>query len=258
MAPEDIVNINNIHPRLPDTRHPDNTNTITGQSQSNPLRLVSNQSIQSQSSPLSHQGKENTPAPHGQSQDQSQGQGQGPIEATGPERTDVSNRSVLETRVSALQTLCLCRTVITTLELTRMRTSRVGYSSWLSFWQQLYDRTLARSLQQVVSLSLWQIDDLFRDVSTKLNRLIAQTEMSIQQALSEREILSLLEDMEVEVDSMRKRRRKKASEFIDEMQVSLSDIHVIVPIELVDQMKRDIFALDPYCDYYPIHHLEGR
>lgn len=180
------------------------------------------------------------------------------IEKTGPGKASCSNpnhpldAALLGARVDALHTLSLCRTVITSLELTRMRKSRVGFSYWLSFWQQLYERSLARSLGSIVSSARSKIDFLFRDVSRELQQVAARMEHAVTQAASEKEILNILERMEAQVGYLRNRRREKAQEIVDKMRAAIQAIPVIVSDELLDDMKRGIFALDVYCNYYPV------
>lgn len=180
---------------------------------------------------------------------------EGIIEETGRERVPSGypppNISLLEARADALHTLSLCRTVITSLELTRMRKSRVGYSYWVSFWQRLYERSLAHSLGNIVSAALSRVDTLFRNVSKELHQVTVRMEHAVRQASSEREILRILELMEAEVGYHRKRRRKKAQGILDKMRANIEAIPVTVGDELVDDMKRGIFALDMYCDYHP-------
>ncbi|PLB50726.1 hypothetical protein P170DRAFT_445986 [Aspergillus steynii IBT 23096] len=156
-----------------------------------------------------------------------------------------------ETRLGALDTLTLCRNVITTLELTRLRKSRIGLYNWIGFWERLYERPFANSLASRVSTALSKIDMLFRVVSHDLHQLTQRTEDAIISATSEREILHLLERMEVDVGSRRLRRRRKAQAILNKMRTELEMIPVKVGDDLFDDMKRSVFGLDVVCDYHP-------
>ncbi|EAW15222.1 uncharacterized protein ACLA_058840 [Aspergillus clavatus NRRL 1] len=156
-----------------------------------------------------------------------------------------------ETKEGALHTLALCRNVIITLELTRLRKSRTGYSYWLTFWGRIYERTLARTLCSRVATALTKIDALFRAVSHELQQLTSRMEHAVSVASSEKEILHLLERMEEEVSARRRRRRKKAQSIMEKMRANIEAIPVRVSDELFDDLKRGVFALDVFCDYHP-------
>lgn len=161
------------------------------------------------------------------------------------------SQSLQETRFSALNTLTVCRHVITTLELTRLRKSRVGLHNWLSFWDHLYERPFSQSLASRVSTTLSRIDLLFRVVSQDLHQLTQRTEDAVISATTEREILYLLERMEADVEVRRLRRRRKAQAILNKMRIELEIIPVKVGDDLFDDMKRGVFALDVVCDYHP-------
>ncbi|KAH8429881.1 uncharacterized protein LDX57_007553 [Aspergillus melleus] len=166
-------------------------------------------------------------------------------------RTEQQQQALQETRLGALDTLHLCRNVITTLELTRLRKSRVGLYNWLGFWDRLYERPFAHSLASCVSTALSKIDLLFRVVSDDLHQLTQRTEHAVVSATSEREIFYLLERMEDDVEVRRLRRRRKAQVILSKMRAELEMIPMKVGDDLFDDMKRGVFALDVVCDYHP-------
>ncbi|RJE25713.1 hypothetical protein PHISCL_01976 [Aspergillus sclerotialis] len=170
-------------------------------------------------------------------------QGQGQEQASSP--------TLEETRSNALNTLAMCRTVIVTLEITRMYKSRLGFSWWLAFWEKIYDRTLAHALGARVTTALNKINLLFRSVSSDLKRMTAKMEKAVRRAKSSPEILKYLEYMENEVGVRRRNRRDKASSILNRMRAGIENIPVKVTDELFDDMKRGIFALDVFCDYHP-------
>ncbi|KAE8322828.1 hypothetical protein BDV39DRAFT_196411 [Aspergillus sergii] len=164
---------------------------------------------------------------------------------------DESQASIEDTRRGALHTLSLCQSVITTLELTRLRKSRTGIFYWLAFWERLYSRGFARSLGSRVTAALTKVDILFRTVANELHQLTQRMEYAIAHAPTEKDILRMLEQMEDEVGVRRRRRRKKAQAILNKMRVHIEGIPVKVSDELFDDMKRGVFALDVFCDYHP-------
>ncbi|RAL09793.1 uncharacterized protein BO97DRAFT_324381, partial [Aspergillus homomorphus CBS 101889] len=155
------------------------------------------------------------------------------------------------TRQTALYTLTLCRNVIAILELTRLRKSRVGLLYWIEFWDQYYGRRFGRALAAQITYALGRVDGLFRAVASELHALTQRVVDAVTEATTETEILQLLERMEDEVGVRRRRRRKKAQSILNKMRASLEAIPVRVNDELLDDLKRGVFALDIYCDYYP-------
>ncbi|KAF9894392.1 hypothetical protein FE257_007895 [Aspergillus nanangensis] len=165
--------------------------------------------------------------------------------------TNHDQQQLDKTRRGALNTLTLCREVISILEVTRLRKSRTGQIHWLSFWNRLYDRTFARSLANRVNSALVRVDTLFRAVARDLHDLTHRMEQAVRHATSEREVLRILERMEDDVGARRRRRRKKAHSILNKMRAGIETIPVKVNDELFDDMKRGIFALDVFCDYHP-------
>ncbi|KAE8148412.1 hypothetical protein BDV25DRAFT_131231 [Aspergillus avenaceus] len=156
-----------------------------------------------------------------------------------------------ETRRGAMRTLALCRHVITTLELTRLRKSRTGVFHWLAFWERLYTRQFARALASKVTNALTKVDILFRTVANELHQLTQQMEQAVVRAQTDKDILLILEQMEDEVGVRRRRRRKKAQAILNKVRAHIEAIPVKVSDELFDDMKRGVFALDVFCDYHP-------
>jgi hypothetical protein len=156
-----------------------------------------------------------------------------------------------ETRDGALHTLALCRNVIITLELTRLRKSRTGFSYWMAFWARVYQRPLARSLCSHIAKALNKVDALFRAVSQELQQLTSRMEHAVAVASSEKEILYLLERMEEEVSVRQRRRRQKAQSITEKMRAKIEAIPVRVTDTLFDDLKRGVLALDVFCDYHP-------
>ncbi|KAJ9249999.1 hypothetical protein DTO195F2_8314 [Paecilomyces variotii] len=158
---------------------------------------------------------------------------------------------LLQARSDAFQTLSACRNVIACLELTRMSKSRIGFAYWVDFWERLYERPLARSLTSRVSIVRAKVDTIFQKTSKELNHLTWEVEKGVAAAGSEKEVLRLLERMETDVALHRRRRRRSAQALLDKLRDSIEQIPVDVSDELFDDLKRGIFALDPFCDYHP-------
>ncbi|KAI9925018.1 hypothetical protein ASPWEDRAFT_685698 [Aspergillus wentii DTO 134E9] len=159
--------------------------------------------------------------------------------------------AVNQTRAQTLHTLTLCRTVITTLEVTRMAKSRVGFAFWRAFWERIYSRDYARFLICHVQNTLSKVDFLFRNIARELHEITLNTVVQVVQATTEEKILRALEQMEQQVGIRRRRRRKKARSMIDKMRANIEAVRVTISDEIIDGLKRVVFALDPYCDYYP-------
>lgn len=166
-------------------------------------------------------------------------------------RSSQEQSSLERTQHGALQTLALCRSVITVLELTRLRKSRTGQLYWLAFWDRLYERSLSRVLAARLTRALARIDALFRAVARDLHQLTQQAELAVRQATSEKEVVWILELLEDDVGVWRRRRRKKAQAILNRMRESIEAIPIVVSDELFDDMKRGVFALDVFCDYHP-------
>ncbi|PYH97819.1 hypothetical protein BO71DRAFT_102016 [Aspergillus ellipticus CBS 707.79] len=160
-------------------------------------------------------------------------------------------QSLEDTRKNALHTLSLCRNVIASLEVTRLRKSRTGLHYWIGFWERIYERPFARVLSSRVSSALARIDTLFRTVSGDLHQLTRHMHHAVTHARSEKEILRLLEQMETEVSARRRRRRKKAQSIVQKMRANIEAIPVKVTDDLFDDLKRGVFGLDVFCDYHP-------
>ncbi|KAL4752143.1 hypothetical protein BDW72DRAFT_192284 [Aspergillus terricola var. indicus] len=163
----------------------------------------------------------------------------------------IAQESVEMTRLEALHTLDACRHVIATLELTRLRKSRIGLYNWMAFWDRLYHRSFAAVLSSRVMDALYKVDSLFRAVASYFHELTQKTELAITRASSEKEIIHVLQRMEGEVDIRRRRRRRKARHILEKMRAEIEAIPVKVSDDLFDDMKRGVFALDVYCDYHP-------
>ncbi|GAD94227.1 isoamyl alcohol oxidase [Paecilomyces variotii No. 5] len=175
-----------------------------------------------------------------------------PVEARkkGPPRYYASV-PLLQARGDALQTLSVCRNVIACLELTRMRKSRIGFAYWVDFWERIYERPLARSLISRVSIVRAKVDTIFQKTSKELTHLTWEVEKGIAAVGSEKEVLKLLERMETDVAAHRRRRRRSAQGLLDKLRDSIEQIPVDVTDELFVDLKRGVFALDPFCDYHP-------
>ncbi|OJJ46117.1 hypothetical protein ASPZODRAFT_117988, partial [Penicilliopsis zonata CBS 506.65] len=159
--------------------------------------------------------------------------------------------ALLNTRADALQTVALCRCLITSLELTRMRKSRIGFAHWMSFWEQLYSRSLARTLSLCVTSALTKVDMLFRCVSKELHFITDRTEAAVRQAESKKDIARILENMEAEVSVHREHRRRRAHKTLERLRANMEAIPVKVTDDFYVDMKRALFCLDPFCDYHP-------
>ena len=159
--------------------------------------------------------------------------------------------SLTAVRQNALQTLSFCRWVNIDLELNRIRSSRAGRSRWLSFLEQRHQRPIIRALDQVISNTLAEVDELFRNVSSHILYITLQAEPAVGRAVTHGELLGVLEHVEVQVSSAQERRHEKTQSILNATRTGIDSIPARISDQFVDDMKRDIFCLDPDCDYHP-------
>lgn len=159
--------------------------------------------------------------------------------------------SLIETRDEALHNLSICRHVIATLEVDRLRRSRTGLARWASFWLQIYNSHWARMIITRVCNAHPKIDGLFSTAAKDLQHLIHEFEKMMLEAECEETILQGLDRLEAIVENYGRRRRKKANEILGGLRNSIEVINVAITDEFFVDMKRGVFALDEACDYHP-------
>lgn len=160
-------------------------------------------------------------------------------------------KSFVDAREHAIHTLAMCRSMLISLEMTRMSKSRIGRRNWMIFWHRIYDAHLAQTLCEEVDRTLPKIDKAFRVAAKHLCNLTFTVKRCIKAATTETEIFSILEEMERVTIDRREMRRERVMGLLDSMRSNMEGIPVEVSDELFDDMKRGVFALDVRGDYHP-------
>lgn len=165
---------------------------------------------------------------------------------------DIDHESTInEARIRVLQALTVCRTVISSLEVTRLYKSRAGFDNWLSFWERVYQRELARKVASPVVHAYRLIDDLFRAVAQELKRVTQRCVNYVMQAQSAMDISRSIQLFDPVVRLWCRRRRKRARDILDGMRESIKDIPMHVSDDFYTDVKRGVFALNERCEYHP-------
>lgn len=158
---------------------------------------------------------------------------------------------IVDAREQAMNTLHMCRSVLISLEMTRMSKSRTGWRNWKIFWHRIYETPLAKTLCDEVERVFPKIDHAFQVAAKHLCNLTFTVEKSIKAARTETEIFSIWEEMERVTIHRRELRRERVMDLLEWMRFRIENLPVDVSDELFDDMKRGIFALDIRGDYHP-------
>ncbi|EYE91835.1 uncharacterized protein EURHEDRAFT_464220 [Aspergillus ruber CBS 135680] len=165
---------------------------------------------------------------------------------------DIDHESTTnEARIKVIQALTVCRTVISSLEVTRLRKSRVGFDNWLSFWERVYRLELARKVVSPVVHAYRLIDELFRTVAQELKCATQRCVNYVMQAQSATDISQSVQLYDPVIRLYCRRRRKRARDILDEMRESIKDIPMHVSDDFFTDVKRGVFALNERCEYHP-------
>lgn len=163
-----------------------------------------------------------------------------------------------ESRTAAASTVAECCQLLTMLEVSRMTSSRMGTAAWLNFWSRVYTREFHRPLREIIFHAARRIDTLFRDTADRLRVMLYQRYNNIRYAATEAQIAWEMQILEESAVWYRDRRRRKAQRVMNKLQTNVQNVldKRITPEKMID-MKREIFAMDSVCDYYP-YRLELR
>ncbi|EEP76724.1 predicted protein [Uncinocarpus reesii 1704] len=161
------------------------------------------------------------------------------------------SEAVLSLRHYVAQDLAMCRKIIVTLELTRMRKARLGLQNWILFWRQIYDANLARTITLVVSTVYMELDQLFRATAQNMCHITYNIGKRMALLRTVHEARAVWHQMEQQIVRWRNIRRSRAQKIFHDLRLDLENIPVDVPEMLFDDLKRGIFALDPFGDYHP-------
>ncbi|OJD17062.1 hypothetical protein AJ78_02810 [Emergomyces pasteurianus Ep9510] len=159
--------------------------------------------------------------------------------------------SVLEARKTAKYILNNCRTTLLSLELTRMRKSRIGMSSWVAFWHRIYSQELANSICATVVCAVPKVDKVFRSVAKELFEITYKVGENIEMATTDAQIIQCWQLMEQETITYRNLRDRYVRAILEDLRVSIEAIPVDISDELFDDLKRAIFVVDSTGNYHP-------
>ncbi|PGH02999.1 hypothetical protein GX51_04317 [Blastomyces parvus] len=159
--------------------------------------------------------------------------------------------SVLKAREDAKYILNNCRTTLLSLELTRMRKSRIGMSSWVAFWQRIYSPELAKVICTTIASAAPKIDKVFRSVAKELFNITYRAAENMAMATTEAQITQCWQLMEQETITYRNLRDRYVRAILEDLRLSIEAIPVDISDELFDDLKRAIFAVDPSGNYHP-------
>ncbi|KAK2758728.1 hypothetical protein FQN54_003418 [Arachnomyces sp. PD_36] len=171
------------------------------------------------------------------------------IEIRSPPR--FSSQPFIEAREQALHTLGRCRSLLISLEMTRMSKSRIGRRNWMRFWDRIYEAPLSRALCEEVDRVFSKVDMVFRVAAKDLCNLTFAVKRCLRAAKTEGDVITILEEMERVTIDRREMRRQAVMDILEGLRFSIERIPVDVSDELFDDLKRGVFALDPVGDYHP-------
>ncbi|KMU89972.1 hypothetical protein CIHG_07655 [Coccidioides immitis H538.4] len=161
------------------------------------------------------------------------------------------SETIINIRHYAAQDLATCRKIIVMLELTRMRKARKGIGHWILFWRQIYDPGLAQAMTRAVTLVFLEVEQLFRTMAQQMCFITRNVGKRMAHLRTIHEARTIWRQLEQQIIWFRKIRRSRAQILFDKLRRGLENIPVDVPDHLFDDVKRGIFALDPFGDYHP-------
>ncbi|OJD26685.1 hypothetical protein ACJ73_01934 [Blastomyces percursus] len=159
--------------------------------------------------------------------------------------------SVLEAREDAKDILNNCRTALISLELMRMRKSRIGMSNWVAFWQRIYSPELTKVICTTIASAAPKVDKVFQSVAKDLFNITYRAAENIKMATTEAQIIQCWQLMEQETITYRNLRDRYIRTIMEDLRVSIEAIPVDISNELFDDLKRAIFVVDPSGNYHP-------
>ncbi|KAK2741917.1 hypothetical protein FQN57_005476 [Myotisia sp. PD_48] len=159
--------------------------------------------------------------------------------------------SMVESRLAAASILTSCRSVLTSLELNRMRRSRSGLQAWTDFWNRIYQAKLAEPMAVCVRRVFYKIDGSFKSTFYAICEIIRRTGSQISRARSDHDIEDLLEEMEMRIRRLVSLRQIRAITLLERLRVDLERIPLDICDEKFEDLMRGIFALDAEGNYHP-------
>ncbi|EER39105.1 conserved hypothetical protein [Histoplasma capsulatum H143] len=159
--------------------------------------------------------------------------------------------SVIKARKNAKDVLNNCRITLLSLELTRMRKSRIGMSSWVAFWHQIYSQGLAEAICATILRAAPKVDKVFRSVAKELFEITYKAGENIEMATTEAQIVQCWQLMEQETIAYRDLRDRYVKAILEHLRFSIEAIPVDISDDLFDDLKRAIFVVDPRGNYHP-------
>ncbi|PGH12716.1 hypothetical protein AJ79_04076 [Helicocarpus griseus UAMH5409] len=158
--------------------------------------------------------------------------------------------SVLEARRNAKRVLSNCRVNLLSRELTRMRKSRIGLGNWTTFWYRVYHHDLAKTICGTIIYTAPKIDKIFKSIAKALFDLSYRIGEDIERATTEEQIVRCWQFMENETLVLCKLREQYVTELLENLRVCIEKIPVDISDDMYDDLKRAVFAVDPWGNYH--------
>ncbi|KAJ5114464.1 hypothetical protein NUU61_000223 [Penicillium alfredii] len=155
-------------------------------------------------------------------------------------------------KIEAYRIVIQCHWLVGDLEVERMTKSRLGVSAWSRYWHNVYSYYDLRKIGDAVSAALHDINVLYLGLAVGLHELLERTDNQITHSSNEAMVAQAMTTMEQEVDRRWDRCRHRAHRTIEIMRDTIqSELPLVISDDLLDRMKRGIFALTPDYGYAP-------
>lgn len=171
----------------------------------------------------------------------------------GPPSPPPPVRDVKDARADIHKQLSLCRQLIITFELTRMRQSRIGSQEWFHLWRRVYTDEIGSGLCRRVADTMPVIARLFFSAVRKLCALTKEIERRVDAATSIEETDQLLDEISDRGLKCCEERRKRAVRILEAMRKDFVYVPIAITDNVFSEIERDIFGVDGNGNYHPPH-----
>ncbi|EZF36043.1 hypothetical protein TMEN_5803 [Trichophyton mentagrophytes] len=165
---------------------------------------------------------------------------------------------ILETRKEAKEILQIYRTTLAELELRRMSGSRKGLQRWVEYWTSTYKPEFARPLCQKIELTCPEINHIFREAAQDIHQIINEINMCITTASHQDEVRDLMASMRCRIHRIVSERRVRANQLMEWLRCDLESTPVDIQDKMFDQLKKQVYGVDPFGHYHPNPEEEER
>ena len=160
---------------------------------------------------------------------------------------------VEEARRNALEQVADFRSIVATLEVTRLTRSRVGTRRWLDSSENLFGRQHALRIYPLITQAHTLIDGIFRDAAASSRGLFDRVTEQINGAESKTQISEQLQIMETAMIQNTERRRRAAVGIMQIFTNRLNELpgHSAIDDQWYNALYRMISAIEADGNYYP-------